>query len=105
MLLPAMAETGVTQDRVGSPSTWTVQAPHCEIPQPYFVPVNCSVSRKTQSSGVSGLTSTVRGFPFTWKEIEAISHLSNSDGTYRAFRTAPIRIRLRVGFQGEKMPG
>ncbi len=33
------AEIGSTQERVAAPSTWTVQAPHCATPQPYFVPV------------------------------------------------------------------
>ncbi len=42
-------------ERVAWPSISTVQAPHCAIPQPYLVPVIPSVSRKTHSSGVSGL--------------------------------------------------
>src|SRR6516165_3773388 len=33
-LVPAAADTGNEQDRVGAPSTWTVQAPHCASPQP-----------------------------------------------------------------------
>ena len=33
-LVPAAADTGKEQDRVGAPSTWTVQAPHCASPQP-----------------------------------------------------------------------
>src|SRR5712691_4144467 len=35
-----------------------VQAPHCAMPQPNLVPVSPSVSRRTQSNGVSGSTST-----------------------------------------------
>ena len=33
-LVPAAAETGTEQDRVGAPSRCTVQAPHCASPQP-----------------------------------------------------------------------
>src|SRR5690606_27725202 len=35
------------------------------MPQPYFVPVNPICSRRTQSSGVSGSTSTSNCFPLT----------------------------------------
>ena len=37
----------------------TVQAPHCAMPQPYFVPVMPMLSRITHSSGVSGSMSTL----------------------------------------------
>jgi hypothetical protein len=47
------------QERVASPSMCTVQAPHKAMPHPNFVPVIPSVSRKTHSSGMLGLTSTV----------------------------------------------
>jgi hypothetical protein len=53
------AETGVMQARAGAPLSSTVHAPQAAMPQPYLVPVSCSVSRKAQSSGVSGATSTV----------------------------------------------
>src|SRR5882762_6946075 len=39
IFLPATAEIGKTHDRVATPSTCTVQAPHSAIPQPNFVPV------------------------------------------------------------------
>jgi len=52
------ALTGTEQDLVATPSTWTVQAPHWAMPQPNLVPVSPSVSRRTQSNGVSGSTST-----------------------------------------------
>ena len=63
-LLPATLEIGVTQDRVGCPLICTVQAPHSAMPQPNLVPVMPSVSRRTQSSGMAGTTSTVCGLPF-----------------------------------------
>jgi hypothetical protein len=50
---------GVMQERVASPSMCTVHAPHKAMPQPNFVPVIPIVSRKTHSSGILGLTSTV----------------------------------------------
>ena len=62
---PATRETWVTQERVATPSTWTVQQPHWATPQPYLVPVRFSSSRMTHSSGVSGAASTVTALPFT----------------------------------------
>src|SRR5580658_6736540 len=64
-LLPSTCETGVEHDRVATPSTCTVQAPHNPAPQPNFVPVSSSVSRNTQSNGVSGATFTFFSLPFT----------------------------------------
>jgi len=62
---PPTAETGSTHDRTASPSRWTVQAPHCAIPHPNFVPVRPRTSRKTQRRGISPGASTSVGFPFT----------------------------------------
>src|SRR3546814_10276689 len=55
--LPATSPTAVTQERVATPSTCTVQAPHIAMPQPNLVPVSPSSSRMTQSRGVSSATS------------------------------------------------
>src|SRR5260370_31114765 len=52
--------TEVTQERVATPSTWTVHAPQSAMPQPNFVPVIPSTSRNTHKRGVSPSTSTVR---------------------------------------------
>ena len=52
-----------------APSTCTVQAPHCAMPQPNFVPVIPSSSRMTQRSGVSGSISSEYAFPFTVSAI------------------------------------
>src|SRR5579863_5071008 len=68
----AACEMGVEQERTGSPSTWTVHAPHRPAPQPNFVPVNSNVSRRTQSRGVSGATSTLRELPLTCRVIDAM---------------------------------
>jgi hypothetical protein len=56
---------GVMQERVAAPLRCTVQAPHIEMPQPNLVPVRLSVSRRTQSNGVSSSTSTTWSVPFT----------------------------------------
>jgi len=60
-------DTGNTQERVGTPSTCTVQAPHWPSPQPYLVPTRPSVSRSAQSKGVSGSTSTAWVLPLTFR--------------------------------------
>src|SRR5467141_117712 len=67
--LPAASATRLTQERIASPFRWTVQAPHCAMPQPYLVPVSESVSRSTQSRGVPGSTSTFIVLPLTFRVI------------------------------------
>src|ERR1700730_13554843 len=52
--MPSRAPIGTEQDRMAVPLICTVQAPHCAIPQPNFVPVKPITSRNTQRSGVSG---------------------------------------------------
>src|SRR5262249_627888 len=63
MRLPTAADAGSWHAFVACPSTWTVQAPQRAMPHPYLVPVSPILSRKTQSSGVSGSTSTVSRLP------------------------------------------
>ena len=46
-------DSGVTQERTGAPSTYTVHAPHSDMPQPYLVPVRLRLSRRIHRSGVS----------------------------------------------------
>src|SRR5262249_29216318 len=43
------------------------------MPQPYLVPVSPRSSRSTQSSGLSGSTSTLTAFPFTVRAINPIA--------------------------------
>ena len=69
IFLPATAEIGVTQERVGWPSTCTVQAPHWAMPQPNLVPVSLSSSRITHNRGVLGAASTGVDFPLTWSDM------------------------------------
>src|ERR1700694_1867227 len=67
--LPSALDSGATQDRMAFPSRCTVHAPHSAIPQPNFVPVISSESRRTHSKGVAGSTSTCTGFTFTKKFV------------------------------------
>src|SRR5688572_24822926 len=69
---PATLFITVEQERTGWASTCTVQAPQSDIPQPNFVPVSPMTSRRIQSSGISGATSTVREVPFKVKVMLAI---------------------------------
>src|ERR1700734_4095635 len=70
---PASEPTGRTQERTACPSTCTVQAPHCAMPQPNFVPVRPTISRSTQSSGVSGSISICLDVPLTSIVITGLS--------------------------------
>jgi hypothetical protein len=65
IFLPATAETGVTQERVGWPSTCTVHAPQAAIPQPNFVPVSPMTSRSAHNKGMSAGTSREWDLPLT----------------------------------------
>ena len=71
MLAPVTLDTGVTQERMGWPSLWTVQAPHAATPQPNLVPVRLRVSRRTQSKGIWGSTSKLTLLPLTLRFIGA----------------------------------
>src|SRR5215470_863338 len=61
--LPTAAATGVEHERTATPSIWTVQAPHCAMPQPYLVPVRPTFSRNAHKSGMLGSTSTLCDWP------------------------------------------
>src|SRR5262249_29229473 len=55
--------TRIEHERITSPLTCTLQAPHCATPHPYLVPVSPSCSRMTHRSGVSPATCTSRFWP------------------------------------------
>ena len=59
-LLAAGVLIVVWHERTAWPSTCTVHAPQKPPPQPNFVPVRPSSSRRYQSSGMSGSPSKVR---------------------------------------------
>src|SRR5579862_952198 len=71
-LAPAAAETGRVQDRMATPSKWTVHAPHRDIPQPNFVPLSPTMSRMAQSKGIWGSTSSVYALLLMVKLIDDI---------------------------------
>lgn len=73
IFFPATLDTGVTHARIAWPLLWTVQAPHCAIPHPNFVPVSPKVSRRTHSSGICGTTSTVCVFPLRVNRMPAMN--------------------------------
>ena len=73
------ADTGVEHERIAWPLACTVQAPHWPMPQPNFVPFRSSTSRSTHSSGMSGGTSTVVDFPFTFK-VTGMAHTPRGRG-------------------------
>src|SRR5713226_172645 len=120
---PATLEIAVMQERVAAPLMCTVQAPQSAMPQPNFVPVLLSVSRSTQSKGMSGLTSTDSGLPFKVKLMAMEPSLLQMDilqqlGAWMKIRGKPIRLRTRHqrgrarhsrrqdrGFQGIRRPG
>src|SRR5437762_402607 len=89
-LFPATLEICVTQERVGWPLTWTVQAPQSAMPQPNLVPVIPSVSRSTQRSGICGGTSTDWDFPFR-VNVTAIKASRDLWVTKRVYRETGAR--------------
>src|SRR5947209_20419753 len=72
---PSAMTASVVQDFTALPSTWTTQAPHCEVSQPTWVPVSRRFSRRNWTSRVRGSTLALTGLPFTIMEILAISTL------------------------------
>src|SRR2546421_8529418 len=97
--LLATAEMGSTQVRVATPSRWTVQAPHCAMPQPNLVPVSPSVSRSTQRSGVSGVTSTVSRLPLTVREIGGMTSFPLRRGLVNNVHRRPARWKGAHAFR------
>src|SRR5437016_14516124 len=100
--LPAARDTGATQDLTASPLRWTVQAPHCAMPQPYLVPVKPRLSRKTQSRGVEGSTSRFTRSRFTLKEIIETPPLRRDEIVKAAANLTPIWPTLTTAY--EKQP-
>ena len=66
---PSTMATAVRQERMAVPSTRTVQAPHGAIPQPCFVSVRSSASRRAHSRGRSGSVSRGCRRPFSARVI------------------------------------
>src|SRR5437588_12968003 len=62
---PSACQANMVQDFTALPSTWTTQAPHCEVSQPTWVPVSRSPSRRYWTSKVRASASAVTALPFT----------------------------------------
>src|SRR5258708_20510114 len=62
--LPTTAATGVTQERISTPSASTEQEPHSASPQPNFAPCKRNSFGSTYRRGVSGLALTAHSPPF-----------------------------------------
>src|SRR5882672_11073706 len=63
--LPSAATVRSVQLFIETPSTWTTQAPHCEVSQPKWVPVRSSVSRRKSDRSSDGATSALTFLPLT----------------------------------------
>src|SRR6185437_15493756 len=61
----AAVSARMVQDFTALPLMCTTQAPHCEVSQPTWVPVNRRFSRRNCTSSVRGSTSALTGLPFT----------------------------------------
>src|SRR5216683_7608457 len=64
-LAPLIVSANSVHDFTALPSTWTTQAPHCDVSQPTWVPVSRRCSRRNCTRRVRGSTSPVTALPFT----------------------------------------
>src|SRR4051812_24247949 len=100
IFLPLDTElSGTWQERVATPSIWTVQAPHWAMPQPYLVPVRPSVSRSTQSSGVRGSALACSDLPLTLSTAMAgLLRQSVVPNGGKPYRTQPRAAKRHAGY-------
>src|SRR5215470_3291112 len=70
--MAAASRMRVTHDLVACPLMCTVQAPQSPTPQPNFEPVNPRMSRRYQSSGISGSPWNDCAIPFMFSWIIAV---------------------------------
>src|ERR1041384_5297628 len=80
-VLPPTSDIATPQARTASPFMCTVHAPHSATPQPNFVPVRPSSSRRYHISGIDGSPSKDRCCPFTLR----LTMMSSLDGPESAF--------------------
>src|SRR5580658_6335032 len=77
-----------------------VQAPHAATPQPNFVPVSPSTSRRYQSIGIDGSPSNVSVWPLTCR-VNMLPSLSKATGfpvpSYPAIRAHDALRETGVG--------
>src|SRR4029077_18641282 len=63
--VPSACQANIVHALTALPSTWTTQAPHCEVSQPTWVPVSRRPSRRYWTSRVRASASAVTALPFT----------------------------------------
>src|SRR5215207_3021416 len=99
---PAAAEIGVTHERMAAPLRCTVHAPQSAAPQPNFVPVMPSVSRKAQRMGVDWSALTDTSLPLMLRvgivELLAVFVGRGIKRKKKESTTCRIYIRLNQGF-------
>src|SRR6185369_805477 len=94
-LFPSTAETGVTHERVATPFTCTVHAPHWAMPQPNLVPGRSNQSRNAQRSGVScdPLNSTLSSLMMN---LATVGSRRSGRGGYYILRTHAPEMKQTV---------
>ena len=94
-LRPFASLAGIWHERTAFPFSRTVHDPQTPTPHPNFVPVIESVSRNTQTSGVSSSTFTTRFAPLT---VMAIS-LMATEGAMRQSPFVKLNQLIRRNWQ------
>src|SRR5664280_3708987 len=89
ILAPSHCSASKVQDFDAMPSTWTTQAPHCEVSQPTWVPVSRKFSRRNGTSKGRASTSPVTALPFTVMDTAGMTFLPNS-GPKALFLPRPL---------------
>src|SRR3954466_11660228 len=77
---PSACHANMVQAFTALPSTWTTQAPHCEVSHPTWVPVRRKPSRRYCTSSVRASASALTALPFTVMETAGISLLLEKAG-------------------------
>src|SRR5882672_8915053 len=94
---PSACQANMVQDLTALPSTWTTQAPHCEVSQPTWVPVRRRPSRRYWTSKVRASASAVTALPFTVIETFGIRLLLESGAQRPSFLTPETARRGHPG--------
>src|SRR5256714_921944 len=89
---PSACQAKMVQDFTALPSTWTTQAPHCEVSQPTCVPVRRSPSRRYWTSKVRASASAVTALPFTVIETFGIRLLLERGAQRPSFLTPETAV-------------
>src|SRR2546423_8730882 len=93
---PSACQANMVQAFTALPSTWTTQAPHCEVSQPTWVPVSRRPSRRYWTSKVRASASAVTALPFTVIETFGIRLLLERGAQRPSFLTpGPLDAAIR----------